>query len=238
MASELNDPMGQAILDFSKTKKNKDIIVSSELCDDDVIPSAYLHRSYSEMPILEKTALNNCIGRILDVGAGAGVHASYLQEKGHTVHCIDISPLSIHYLIDNQFSAEQIDFFQLPDEKYDTVLMLMNGIGIAGTLSNLERTLLKARTLLKLGGKIICDSSDIKYLYEDDEGGTWIDLNAEYYGNFKYKMSYEGHTSDWFDWLYVDYESMKTTAEKVGFEVNLLHQENDEYLVELINKHE
>ena len=226
--------MGQAILDYSKTGIDKNIIVSSELCDDDVISSAYLHRTYDSMPITEKTALNNCSGKILDVGAGAGIHAIHLRDNGHNVQCIDVSPLAVQHLQEQNLDARTINFFNIEDTPYDTILMLMNGIGIAGSLKNLERTLLKAKSLLKPGGKLICDSSDIKYLYEDDEGGTWIDLNANYYGDFKFQMKYEAHTSDWFDWLYVDFDNLKAAAEKIGFEVQLLHEENDEYLVALI----
>jgi hypothetical protein len=86
---------------------------------------------------------------------------------------------------------------------------------------------------LSEGGKILCDSSDIKYLYEDDEGGYWVDLNAGYYGDFKFQMNYKDHTSKWFEWLYVDLENLTSIAEKVGLLVNLLHEEDGQYLVEL-----
>jgi SAM-dependent methyltransferase len=228
--------MGQAIIDFAKDGIDQDIIVSSDLCEDDVISSAYLFRSYEDMPKIEQVALARCSGKVLDVGAGAGIHASYLQENGFDVSCIDISPLSIAHLKENNIDARLMNFFDLKDEKYDTLLMLMNGIGIAGTLSNLEHTLIKAKSLLNDGGKILCDSSDIKYLYEDDEGGMWVDLNTTYYGNFKFQMKYKEHESEWFDWLYVDFGKMKETAERTGFMVNQIIDENDQYLVELIKK--
>lgn len=236
MSNDLKDPMGQAIIDFASTKTNKDIIVISEICEDDVIPSEYLFRTYDEMPTIEQLALNRCGGKILDVGAGAGIHAKYLIEQGKDVSCIDISALSVNYLREQNIDARQLNFFNLTEEKYDTLLFLMNGIGIAGTHSNLEFTLLKAKTHLTKNGKILCDSSDIKYLYEDDEGGYWVDLNAGYYGDFKFQMKYENHVSDWFDWLYVDYDKLKETAEKIGFNVELIHEEDQQYLVELTIK--
>ena len=236
MSTDQKDPMGQAIVDYAQNKVNKDIIVVSEICDDDVIPSEYLFRAYDEMPKIEQLALDRCEGKILDVGAGAGIHAMYLMERGKDVSCIDISELSVNYLKDQKINARQLNFFNLEGEQYDTLLFLMNGLGIAGTLSNLEFTLLKAKTSLTNNGKILCDSSDIKYLYEDDEGGYWIDLNAGYYGDFRYQMRYESHTSDWFDWLYVDFETLKTTAEKVGFAVELIHEEDQQFLAELTVK--
>ena len=66
----------------------------------------------------------------------------------------------------------------------------MNGIGIAKNLANLENTLLRAKGMLNENGKILCDSADIKYLYEDNDGGMWVDLNTTYYGNFKFQMTF------------------------------------------------
>ncbi len=86
------------------------------------------------------------------------------------------------------------------------------------------------------GGKVLCDSSDIKYLYEDDEGGMWVDLNTTYYGNFKFQMKYKGHENEWFDWLYVDFDKMSETAERAGFLVNKIVDQDNQYLVELIKK--
>lgn len=48
------DPVGKAILDYSKSRKPADIIVHSDLCEDDIIPVEVLFRSYKEMPDLEK----------------------------------------------------------------------------------------------------------------------------------------------------------------------------------------
>ena len=232
--STKNDPMGQAILDFEKNGIDQDIIVSSDLCEDDVISSAYLFRSFEDMPKIEQVALSRCAGKILDIGAGAGIHAGYLQDQGMDVSCIDISTRSISYLREIGLDARVMNFFDLKDEKYDTLLMLMNGIGISGTLSNLENTLLKAKSLLNEGGKILCDSSDIKYLYTDDEGGMWIDLNTIYYGNFKFQMKYNDHETEWFEWLYVDFDKLKEIAENVGFSVHKITDQNDQYLAELI----
>lgn len=236
MSKALKDPIGQAIIDFSKSNVNKDIIVSSEICDDDVIPSSYLFRTFEEMPKIEQVALNRCHGKILDIGAGAGIHANHLIRNGKTVSCIDISPLSVQYLKNKGIAARELNFFEIENESYDTLLLLMNGIGIAGTLSNLEYTLLKAKSMLTENGKILCDSSDIKYLYEDDEGGYWVDLNAGYYGDFRYQMKYEKHETDWFDWLYVDLDNLKSIAEKIGFNVELLVEEDSQYLVEITIK--
>lgn len=232
MSSEKNDPIGTAILAYSSTRKEQEIIVSSEICEDDTIPASYLLRSFNEMPKVEQLALERCSGHVLDIGAGAGIHADYLKKKGLTVECIDLSPGAVKYMLKQGLDAREDDFYAIT-KKYDTLLMLMNGLGIAGSLSNLERTLLHAKSILNENGKLICDSTDIKYLYTDDDGALWVDLNTEYYGNFKFQMHYEDHLTDWFDWLYVDFDKLTEVANNIGLQVEKITEEDHHYLAEI-----
>ncbi len=230
MSDSLKDPLGQAILDFAERGISHDIIVSSDICEDDSIPSEYLFRNYAAMPELEQIALELCDGKILDIGAGAGIHAEYLRGKGKNVHCIDISPGAVSYLRSKGIPAEQKDFFELNSTKYDCLLLLMNGLGIAGSLSELDKFLSHAKSLLNPGGKIICDSTDIKYLYEDEDGSIWSDLSGEYYGNFNFRMKFKDHQSDWFPWLYVDFLTLKRHAESAGMKIEKVFEEESHYL--------
>jgi SAM-dependent methyltransferase len=229
------DPIGKAITDFSRSKRPDDIIVCSEICEDDIIPIEVLFRNEDEMPELEVLALQNASGKILDVGAGAGTHANYLQNMGKDVTAIDISEGAVAFMQTQGLKSKKVDFFDMKDEKFDTILMLMNGIGVAGTLSNLEKTLEHAKSLLNPGGKILCDSSDIKYLYEDEDGSLWVNLNQEYYGNFRFQMKYKKETGPWFDWLYVDFDSLFNAAKNVGLKAVRLYDKDDNYLAEITN---
>jgi SAM-dependent methyltransferase len=228
MNTNTYDPIGQAILDYAKNKKPFDIIVSSDICEDDIIPIEVLFRNLKDMPEIEKKALKLCKGKVLDVGAGAGIHCQELIKNGLSTHALDSSQGSIEYLKNIGVSATLCSFESFDSKtKFDTILMLMNGIGIAGTLANLEKTLLKAKSLLQEGGQLICDSSDIRYLYEDEDGSMWMDLNSEYYGNFRFQMHYKKISGPWFDWLYVDYDNLHRVATKVGFKsVKIMEQEN------------
>ena len=228
MNTNTYDPIGQAILDYAKNKKPFDIIVSSDICEDDIIPIEVLFRSLKDMPEIEKKALKLCKGKVLDVGAGAGIHCQELIKNGLSTHALDSSQGSIEYLKNIGVSSTLSSFESFDSKtKFDTILMLMNGIGIAGTLANLEKTLLKAKSLLQEGGQLICDSSDIRYLYEDEDGSMWMDLNSEYYGNFRFQMHYKKISGPWFDWLYVNYDNLHRVATKVGFKsVKIMEQEN------------
>lgn len=228
------DPFGHAIDDYVKGNSTPDIIVRSELCEDDSMEVALLFRAFDEMPELEQKALLRCTGKVLDVGAGSGCHSFWLKEKGFDVQAIDLSKGAVSHHLSKGLTSRYVDYFELKDEKYDTLLFLMNGIGIGGRLDKLDETLRQAYQLLNPGGKILCDSSDLKYLYEDDEGGYWVNLNAAYYGEYDYQMSYKDTDGEWFKWLYVDFETLKEYAEKASFSVELLHDEDNHFLVELI----
>ncbi len=233
MSTTSKDPIGRAILDFQAGSYEPNIIVHSDLCDDDEIPVAHLMRSFDRMPEIEKIALDHCKGSVLDIGAGAGIHALELAKRGFDVTALEISPGGVKYMKDQGIDAHLMDFNNWQGGPYDTLLLLMNGIGIAGSLSNLKNTILHCRKYLKPGGKIICDSSDVKFLYEDEDGSMWVDLASAYYGNFKFQMSYRDEKTDWFDWLYVDPNSFKEIALEAGFEFNILASDEHHYLAEL-----
>jgi hypothetical protein len=151
-----------------------------------------------------------------------------------TVEAIDVSPGAVRHMKSNGINASVQNFFEIDSStNYHTILMLMNGIGIAGELNNLPATLLKAKQLLASTGKIICDSTDIKYLYEDEEGGMWVDFNSDYYGNFNFQMQFKDQETDWFKWLYVDFENLEREGSKLGFTVRKLAEFDDHYLAEL-----
>ena len=226
MNSTLNrgsDPMGAAIYDFHKTGKASRLIIHSSMFDDD------------EMPILEQKALECASGSILDVGAGSGCHCLALQEMGKKCMAIDISELSVEVMKDRGVDARLINLF---DEnfvgQFDTILMLMNGTGIIGRLENMPRFFNRVKHLLAPGGRVILDSSDLSYLYEEEDGSLMIDLADEYYGLLDYQMEYKGIPGETFDWLYVDFNTLAYYAEQNGFKAELLSEgEHYDYLASL-----
>lgn len=230
MSSEIknNDPIGTSISDYLLEKDTPAIIVHSDLCDDDVMPVEYLFRTYEEMPEAELLALELCKGRVLDVGAGAGCHSLFLREQGFDITAIDTSKGAIDYLKSMEINAHLSSFLDFKSEqKFDTILILMNGLGLAGRLNRLETFLSHAKSLLKPGGKIIADSSDIRYLYEDDEGGLWVDLNSQYLGEMEFQMEYKDQKTDWFPWVYIDFDTLKPIANSAGLNATKIHEDDN-----------
>lgn len=219
---ELKDPIGHAAVDYLKTSVSKDIEVASDIADEDVIPSSYLFRSFNEMPPLECKALAECRGKILDVGAAAGCHSLELQQLGKDITSLEISRICCRVMKQRGLkNILQQNFFSLNEGVYDTLLLLMNGIGIAGSLNGLGDFFNKSNKLLNKGGRIIFDSSDIRYLYTEDDGSEWVNLNAPYYGELKYKMRFQNVVGDEFPWLFVDFDTLADKAVQHGFKAEL-----------------
>jgi precorrin-6B methylase 2 len=217
------DPLGTAVKDYSTAAIDEDIIVKSNIAVDDVIPVSYLFRRIEEMPKLEIEALQLCSGKVLDVGAAAGCHSIVLQEKGFDITALEISELCSSVMKKRGISNVICDdFYRYEGDNFDTLLMLMNGIGIAGTIRGLENLLKKAGSLLNPGGKIIFDSSDIEYLYIYEDGSKLVNLNSNYYGELIYTMHYKSVQGKSFPWLFIDYKTLAPIVQKNGFEPQLI----------------
>lgn len=213
------DPMGTAISDYFRNGRAARLRVLSSMFDEDELPVATLFRSETAMPEIERKALELAAGRVLDIGAGAGCHALALQQRGFSVTAIDVSPLSVETeRLRGIGDARCVNFFD-PSfvESYDTLLLLMNGIGIVGRLARLPEFFLRAKQLLAVGGQILLDSSDLRYVYEDEDGAWDIDLNAAYYGEVDFQMKYRQIVGQSFDWLYVDFDTLAAYASECGF---------------------
>ncbi len=231
----IKDPMGQAISDFHRTGKAAKLRVLSSMFYEDEIPVATLFRSFNKMPIQERKAIEMCRGKVLDVGAGSGCHSIVLMERGLDVVAIDISQLSVDVMKERGINALNVNFFdETFVEKFDTLLFAMNGIGIVGKIENLGAFFRSARRLLAPGGQLLLDSSDISYIFTDDDGGMDIDLAAGYYGEIDYAMRYKNIKGEPFDWLYIDFDTLAMYAEEHGFKCEkCIDGEHYDYLARL-----
>ncbi len=230
------DILGTALLDYQKGNYSEDIITYSSLNEEDVLPLPYMFREFKGMPDLEQKALSLCSGKVLDVGCGAGSHALYLQNMGISVTGLDASKGAIEVSklrgLKNAIHGNLEDY---QGQQFDTILVLMNGVGLAGTLNGLEQFFTKLKSLLKDNGQILLDSSDIIYMFENDEdGGYWIPDNVNYYGEVSFSMEYKKQKSQSFPWLYVDYNTLQRAASYNNLTCELVMEgEHYDYLARL-----
>jgi SAM-dependent methyltransferase len=224
----MNDPLGQAINDYYFRQARAKLWIHNTYGPKEEMPVAAYFRSYNDMPALEHQALQLCKGKILDIGAGAGSHALWLQQQGNHIAALEISgpacavmkTRGIHNII-------QQNIFDYREEQYNTLLLLMNGIGLTGTLNGLRKFLLHAAALLLPGGQLIFDSSDVAYVYEYNLPGL-----KHYYGEIAYRYEYKRKKSGWFNWLYIDRFTLSALAAEAGWQYQFVTEdEHGQYLV-------
>jgi SAM-dependent methyltransferase len=233
------DPIGHAVWDYLNGYRDESIVVRTNIAEDEHLPPSYFFRTFEQMPVQEQEALKRCSGKILDIGAGAGAHSIWLQNQGMEVDALDISPLSCNTMQKRGIKNVLLqDIYAITNRKYDTILLLMNGAGVAQTLPGLETLLLHLKTLLNPGGKILADSSDLVYLFTDENGETWIDIASDtYYGEMEYQLSYKTIKGKPFPWLFVDPESFAGYARLCGFTVTeKIEGDHFDYMVEIVSE--
>jgi len=233
----MKDLFGKAILDYQTNNSPEDLVTETSISEADEMPVSYLFRTYNEMPELEQKALQLAKGSVLDVGCGAGSHTLALQnERKLDVTAIDISENAGRACqlrgIKNVKVANILDLDE--ENKFDTILILMNGTGIFETLNETAKYLQKLKSLLNVGGQILIDSSDLIYMYDQDEDGAYCIPADGYYGELTYKVQYKGKTEDTFPWLYLDYNTLQNAAIANGLKCELIEEgEHFDYLAKL-----
>ncbi|MGX5691246.1 class I SAM-dependent methyltransferase [Arcticibacter tournemirensis] len=224
------DIFGEALSDYYYKGRAETLWLHNSYAEPEEMPVDVFFRTEEEMPELELLALEYSRGKILDIGAGVGSHALMMQKQGRNVTaleqstqaCLIMKTLGVNKVIND-------DIFAFRNETFDTLLLLMNGIGLCGTIEGLHLFLNHARHLLNPAGQIIFDSSDIAYLYQD--GDVPEDF---YYGEIAYQYEYKGNKGPWFRWLYADWRTIADIASTEGFNFRLLHDDGqDQYLASL-----
>ncbi|SFB04608.1 Methyltransferase domain-containing protein [Flavobacterium swingsii] len=230
------DLFGKAILDYQTNNSPEDLITETSISEADEMSVSYLFRSYAEMPKLEQKALQLAKGKVLDVGCGAGSHSLSLQnDRNLSVISIDISEKAIEACqLRGLQNARAANILDIENETFDTIILLMNGTGIFGTLTETTKYLQKLKSLLNPNGQILIDSSDIIYMFDDDEdGGKWIPSNG-YYGELTFTISYKNQKEATFPWLYLDYNTLQNAANANGLQCELVMEgEHYDYLARL-----
>ncbi len=226
------DLLGMALNDYMSGRKKAKIKVHSPDFEEDEILVAWYFRKYEDMPAIEKEAVNMCRGKILDAGAGAGSHSLYLQEKGEDVTAMDISGGACEVMrMRGLQKVIEDDLFNYTGEKYDSLLMMMNGIGLCGTVHNLDSFLQSLDKYLNPGGQVIFDSTNLIYLYKDREPSEIIHSKDKYFGEVQFRLEYDDYFTDAFHWLYIDFDTLSLIVESNGMSVEkVLEGDNRHYL--------
>lgn len=222
----MKDLFGQAIFDFYTNNYPENLITETNISEPDEMEVSYLFRTYKKMPKIEQKALQLCKGNVLDVGCGAGSHALYLQDKKFDVLAIDVSKKAVETCkLRGLINVKCADILELKNEKFDTILLLMNGTGIFGKLNQIPKYLLHLKSILNENGQILIDSSDIIYMFDQDQEGAYEVLAESYYGELDFSIQYKNQTEN-FTWLYLDYNTLQNACHANALKCELLIEGN------------
>jgi SAM-dependent methyltransferase len=225
------DVLGHAIHDYYYKLSPGKLSIHNKFGTPDVMPIEVYFREEENMPELELTALELCSGKVLDIGAGAGSHALYLQQHNVDVTALEVSPLASAVM--KHRGVRKIineDVFNYSDNRYDTLLLLMNGVGLASSIEGLHKFLQHAKTLLLPGGQLVFDSSDVAYLYKKHKFPK-----DRYYGEIDFRYEYKRQKTEWFSWLYIDKDMLTKVANEEGWATEVLFEDDhDQYLARLV----
>jgi SAM-dependent methyltransferase len=229
----LEDPLGVAMQDYWLTGKDRNIEIKINGKKDEPMKASLFFRNYQSMRGYERLALRMAKGSVLDIGAAAGCHSLILQKRKMDVTAIEKSPLAS--IVASQGGVKRVlndDVFNLKGIEYNTILLLMNGLGLGGSEAGTLKLLKHIKRLLAPKGVIIGDSTDI--LYNTMDATSAFTIGGKYYGEVVFQLKYDGVEAEPFNWIYIDPSLLAELADKAGLTCNILHRDADfHYLAKL-----
>lgn len=224
------DVFGSALQDYYHRQTYETLWLHTSYGEMEEMPADVFFRAENVLPEIEIYALELCSGKILDIGAGAGCHALLLQQRGYDITALEVSANAAEVMIARGIkNVVSKDIMRYNEQHFDTLIMLMNGIGLAGDLTGLHKLLDHAKTIIRPGGQLLFDSSDVAYLYED---GKFPE--DRYYGEISYQYEYNGYKGDWFKWLYIGQKLLSQIAKQHGWRAQIVYEHRDQYLARLV----
>jgi cyclopropane fatty-acyl-phospholipid synthase-like methyltransferase len=231
------NPLGMALLAYHSGNTDACFTITRDDGFEQTVPVKVFSEAH-QFPDIEVRALDLCFGTVLDVGAAAGRHSLELHRRGMEVWSLDVLPETKQIMSERGVPRPNIgDVLSYSERVFDTVLMLMNGIGMVGTPQRLDEFLRHAHRLASPGGQILCDSIDVS-VTQAPIHVAYRTKNIErgfYPGQQRFTIKYEGVLGAPFDWLHLDFASLAKHCQAADWNCQLIHQKPDgHYLARII----
>ena len=196
---------------------------------------------YDEWPEYEREAMLEARGRVLDVGLGAGRHSLWLQEKGHEVVGIDVSPLAVEVsklrgVRDARvMDATDMDF---PDDHFDTALLMGANLGIVGDVPVIQKVLSSLDRVTKPDATIIGSTRD-PLKTENPAHLAYHEMNrrrGEPPGFVRIRVNFRGVKGEWFDFLMMGEELLAEVLEPTNWKVSKIYSSGKADYIAILSK--
>ena len=213
-------PLGRALAAYASGDPGATLTVHVEDEPPEQLPASYFFREPSAMGAVDRAALELARGEVLDVGACAGAHAVPLVRAGHVVTAIDVIPEAVEILEGRGVPGARVASVWTfePSTRFDTILALMNGTSLAGTMRGLVPLLARLRELVASDGQLLIDSTEL-----DEVGGEEL----------HYQLEYDGERGPPFPQLFVGEAELERAAEEAGWSFEVVAREEPRYLARL-----
>ncbi len=126
---------------------------------------------------------------------------------------------------------------QFEEEQFDTMLLLMHGIGVVGDLTGLREFLEHAKKLLAVGSQLLFDSADLAETFAA-EGMDLSEIESPddgYHGEVWFDLEFDGLRGEEYPWLFVDPQTLSTVAAEANFSSEVIaHGSRGSYLARLV----
>lgn len=229
-------PLVRAFRDFQSGAQDATVVLWRDDGLAEALAVEYFFRTPENFSPLEQTALDLCRGRVLDTAAFAGSHSLALQDRGRRVCGLSwgvegVGVLEARGVVDCRSSLDDLD------ERFDTVLRLNPGIGLAETFDELDRFLQLSRLLTDGGGQVLLHSRDItqagsplQYVY------AMLNRSAgRFPGEVRLQIEYANERGPWFQWMHIDAPTLAARARLAGWKCEVVGEDNyGSYLARLV----
>lgn len=187
-------------------------------------PAAYFS-AYPQWSAIQQQAMDRVTGRVLDVGIGAGRFALYLQEKGHPVVGIDVSPGALEVCRQRGVrEVHALPFHQIDDSfgSFDTILMMGNNFGLFATPQRARWLLRRLKGLTSPDARIVAESRDV-YDTDRPEHLAYHRRNQDrrrLAGELRIRCRYRQYIGDWMPYLMVSQAELAEIVEGTGWRIS------------------
>jgi SAM-dependent methyltransferase len=222
---DTGDAFGELLRAFARDGTGLEIVERDDgfITASQLGPAAYFAPYQRWLPV-ERRAIRFARGRVLDIGAGGGRVALHLQERGHGVVSVDISPGAVDVMRERGVrDARVLGIADVGPKlgKFDTIVLFGNNVGLLGSPHRGARILHTWLRTTSQDARILATSIFL-YDTEDPLHLAYHERNARrgrHPGQLRLRIRHRELATPWFDYLMLPPDELDTLAREGGWQL-------------------